>query len=70
MAIQVHLDKASGGVRPLTMLEESFKAIEGPVAHRKTKARRAWPDGTVYQPFNVAGEVNKRAAPEVLNTDA
>ena len=52
------------------MLEESFKASEGPVAHRKTKARRVWPDGTVYQPFNLAGEVNKRAAPEVLNTDA
>ena len=69
MAIQVHLDKASGGVRLLTMLEDSFKAIEGPVARRKTEARRSWPDGTVYQPFNLAGEVSKRAAPEVLYID-
>ena len=52
------------------MLEEFFKAIEGPVAHRKTVARRSWPDGTVYQSFYFAGEVSKRAAPEVLNTDA
>ena len=52
------------------MLEESFKAIEGPVARRKTEARHAWPDGTVYQPFNFAGEIAKRAAPEVLYTDA
>ena len=29
-ATQVHLDKLSGGFRPLTMLEESLKAIEGP----------------------------------------
>ena len=47
LIVQVHLDKPSRGVRPLTMLEESFKAIEGPVARRKTEARRSWPDGTV-----------------------
>ena len=29
-----------------------------------------WPDGAVYLPFNLAGDINKRAAPEVLNTDA
>jgi hypothetical protein len=29
MAVQVYLDKPSGGVRPLTMLEESFKPIKG-----------------------------------------
>ena len=70
MAVQVNLNKPSGGVRPLTMLEESFKAIEGPVARRKTEARRTWPNGTVYHSFNLAGEVAKRAAPEVLYTDA
>ena len=70
MAVQVNLDKPSGGVKPLTMLEKSSKAIEGPVARRKTQARNAWRDGTVYQPFNLAGEVAKRAAPEVLYTDA
>ena len=52
------------------MLEESFKAIEGPIARRKTQARRTWPDGTVYYPFNLAGEVAKRATSEVLYTDA
>ena len=52
------------------MLEESFKAIEGPVARRKTEARRTWPNGTVYQSFNLPREVAKRAAPEVLYTDA
>ena len=52
------------------MLEESFKAIEGTVARRKTKARHAWPDGTVYLPVNIAGEIFKRAASEVLYTDA
>ena len=31
-ATQVNLDKTSDGVRPLTMLEESRTAIEGPVA--------------------------------------
>ena len=70
IAIQVHLDKSSGGVRPLTMLEESFKAIEGPIARRKTLARRTWPDGTVYYLFNLAGEVAKRATSEVLYIDA
>ena len=70
MAVQVNLDKPSGGVRPLTMLEESFIAIEGPVARRKTKARHALLDGTVYLPFNLAGEISKRAASEVLYTDA
>ena len=69
MAAQVHLDKPSGGVRPLTMLEESFKAIEGPVARRKTEARRSRPEGTVYQPFNLAGEVGKRATSDVLCID-
>ena len=57
-------------MRPLTILEESFKVIEGPVARRKTDARRTWLDGTVYQTFNLAGEIAKRAAPEVLHTDA
>ena len=70
MAVQVNLDNPSGGVRPLTMLEESFKAIERPATRRKTEARRGWPDGTVYQPFNFAGEIAKRDAPKVLYTDA
>lgn len=70
MAAQVKLDKPSGGVRPLNMLEKSFKAIEGPVARRKAEARSTWPNGTVYLPFILAGDVAKRAPPEVLYTDA
>ena len=69
-AIQVHLDKPTGGVRPLTMLEESFKAIEGPPARRKAWARRVWPVSTVYCAFNLAVEIYKRVASEVLYTDA
>ena len=70
MAVQVSLNKPSAGVGRLSMLEESSKAIEGPVARRKTEARRTWPNGTVYHSFNLAGEVAKRAAPEELYTDA
>ena len=36
-AIQVNLDTTNGGVRPVTMLEELLKTVEGPVASRKNK---------------------------------
>ena len=54
----------------MTMLEESFNAIECPVARRKTNARCEWPDGTTYPPANLAGERGKRAASEMQYTDA
>ena len=38
-ATQFYLDKPSGSFRPLTMLEESFKPIEGPPARRKALKR-------------------------------
>ena len=44
------------------MFEESFKAMEGSVAYRKTKVRSRWPDGYVYLFVIMAGEINKRAA--------
>ena len=69
-ATQVNLDKTSGGVRPLTMLEESLKAIEGPVASRKNQARQQWPTGTVYPPSNISGEIKRRAAGQVFEIDA
>ena len=69
-ATQVNLDKAAGGQKPLTMLEESLEAIEGPVACRKNKARQQWPTGTVYPSSNISGEAKRRAAAEVLNIDA
>ena len=52
------------------MLEKSFKAIECHVVRWKTIARRDWPDGSVYQPTNLAGEQGKRATSEVVYTDA
>ena len=68
-AIQVHLDKLSGGFRPLTMLEESLKAIEGPPARRRAFQRSEWPNGSVFYDFNLAGEFHIRATLEVLATD-
>ena len=69
-ATQVHLDKPSGGFRPLTMLEESFKAIEGPPARRKALKRIEWDVGVVFYAFNLAGEIHIRATTEVLCLDA
>ena len=69
-AIQVHLDKLSGGFRPLTMLEESLKAIEGPPARRRALQRGEWPNGAVFFDFNLAGEFHIRATLEVLALDA
>lgn len=61
-ALQVHLPKPDGGWRPLTMLEEGFKAIEGPVTRRLNS-----------QPFfsnsNLAFRPGAPAAAEVLHLD-
>jgi hypothetical protein len=61
-ALQVHLPKPDGGWRPLTMLEEGFKAIEGPVTRRLNS-----------QPFfsnsNLAFRPGAPAAGEVLHLD-
>ena len=69
VAEQVNLLKAAGGYRPLTMLEESFKAIEGPVARRRVLARRTVEPGCIYSAANLAGEAGMQAASEVLYTD-
>ena len=69
-ASQVNLAKASGGHRPITMLEESFKVIEGPVARRMVSSRSALPDDSVYSSANLASESGRSAAPEVLYLDA
>ncbi len=39
-AIQANIPKPTGGVRPITMLEETFMAIDEPVARRKARRRR------------------------------
>ena len=52
------------------MLEESLKAIEGPVASRMNQPRLKWPAGTVYPSSNLSGEAEHREAAEVLQIDA
>ena len=52
------------------MLEESFKAIEGPPARRKALKRSEWDVGVVFYDFNFAGELHIRATLEVLCLDA
>eukprot|EP00972_Heterocapsa_arctica_P005835 861758-Heterocapsa_arctica.AAC.1 len=52
------------------MLEESFKAVEGPVARRQVSARQSLPDGAVYSAANLASEAGRSAAHEVLYLDA
>ena len=69
-ATQVNLDKTFGGVRPLTMLEESLKAIEGHVASRKNQARQQRPTGTVYPPSKISSEIKHRAVGQVLEINA
>ena len=52
------------------MLEETLKAIEGPIASRKNQVRAQLPIGTGYQSSNVSGETEHRAATAVLQVDA
>ena len=67
--IQVNLDKPKGGFRPLAMLEESLKAIGGPVVWRRVLARCICENGTTYGARNLAGEAGRHAAPEALYAD-
>ncbi|CAE7770376.1 unnamed protein product [Symbiodinium sp. CCMP2592] len=69
-ALQVNMAKPKGGWRPLTMLEESFKAVEGPVTKRLASMRRRLPPGCMYCPSNQAYEPGVNAAPLVLYLDA
>lgn len=49
-AEQVNMRKAQGGWRPLSMLEESFKAVEGAVARQKLQVRAGLPPLGQYIP--------------------
>ena len=69
-ALQVNLAKAKGGWRPLTMLEEEFKAIEGPTTQRCSLARSLLPVGEVCSRHNLAYERKQPAAADVLYLDA
>ena len=51
------------------MLEEAFKAIEGPVTHRLVSARASLPAGSVYSAWNRAYEPGQSAASDVLYLD-
>ncbi|CAE7837193.1 unnamed protein product [Symbiodinium sp. CCMP2592] len=59
----------NGGWRPLTMLEEAFKAIEGPVTHRLVSARAFLTAGSVFSAWNRAYEPGQSAASDVLYLD-
>ena len=69
-ALQVHLPKSDGGWRPLSMLEEGFKAIEGPVARRLNKQFDPWePSRSPFSAVNLAYQRGVSAASEVLYLD-
>ena len=69
-ALQINVAKPKGGWRPLTMLEETFKAVEGPVTRRLTQWRSRMEPGCLYSDLNRAYEVGVSAAPLVLYLDA
>eukprot|EP00439_Symbiodinium_sp_Y106_P022121 s10379_g2.t1 len=69
LAEQVHLPKPAGGWRPLSMLEESFKAIEAPVANRLSASRSPWQVAYPFSALNLAYVRGVSAAAEVLYTD-
>ena len=69
LAEQVHLPKPAGGWRPLSMLEESFKAIEAPVVRRLGSARSPWVPDVPFSSLNRAYVRGVSAAAEVLYTD-
>ena len=66
---QVNIGKPSGGVRPLLMLEETFKAIEGPVARRHAAERAAAGGGTFYSATNPAYDRGVDATAETFYLD-
>jgi len=68
-ATQVNIPKAVG-YRPLAMLEESFKIIEGLPARRRSAARLGSKLGSVYSASNLAGEARQQATSAVLCLDA
>ena len=68
-AVQINLPKSSGGWRPLSMMEEAFKVIEGPVTHRISTARSLLTHGQMYSGTNLAYEKHQAATSEVLYTD-
>ena len=70
LALQVHLPKNGGGWRPLSMLEEGFKAIEGPVTRRLQRQFDPWdPSRSPFSPVNLAYQQGVSAAAEVLHLD-
>ena len=70
IARQVHLDNVAGGYRPITLLEESLKAVEGLLARRKTDARSLLKRDTIYCQLNLCGEKGTLAAQQAMYIDA
>ena len=68
-AEQVHLPKPAGGWRPLSMLEESLKAVEAPVISRLSSGRDPSLPDSPYSSLNRAYCKGVAAAAEVLYLD-
>ena len=66
---QVNIPNTKGGYRPLTMLEEGFKAVEGPVTRRLARVRQRLAPSAIYSSMNRAFDPGISAAPEVLYLD-
>ena len=68
-AIQINLPKSSGGFRLLSMMEEAFRLIEGPVTQRVATSKSFLELGAVCSNTNLAYEKKQAATAEVLYTD-
>ena len=69
-ALQINMPKPAGGHRPLTMLEEDFKAIEGAATRRQVAPRKSRYSDPVYSLLNKGYSPGVAAAPEALYLDA
>ena len=70
VARQVHLDKSDGGYRPISLLGEDLKSIEGLLARRKATTRAALGRDTIYSSLDLCGDTGALAAQEAMYTDA
>ena len=69
IGLQLNAAKPKEGWRPLKMLEECFKAVEGPVTKRLASERALLPPGSVYSQANQACHPKVQAAVDVLVLD-
>jgi hypothetical protein len=68
--LQLNAEKASGGWRPLCMLETTAKLIDALFVRRKLALRSLHEPGRIYSAQNIGGEMGYEAATEVLYLNA